>query len=165
MYIGKNGLNEMAVHNKIEKSKEGFLFRHPLAEAYLHLKWQMINKYFYLNMLLYIFFLTSFTAFVVMQEQMFNCCDGPKKDGSPNCTAKNVSPKIKCGKFNKFEWNNETEPSKPSKALMLFIVDQYWWNEATYHFDKNLYRCYAILFIMFDVSSMIGNVVDTGCEE
>lgn len=53
----KDEVNEMALLSKIVTSSQRDLLKHPLAEAFLHLKWQLMKKFVYLNILLYGLFL------------------------------------------------------------------------------------------------------------
>ena len=68
-----SAVNEMAVHQKIVKSKENFLLKHPLADSFLYLKWQMIRKYFFLNIFIYWLFVFCFTTFLYAQQELYNC--------------------------------------------------------------------------------------------
>ena len=53
----KDEVNEMALLSKIVTSSQRDLLKHPLAEAFLHLKWQLMKKFVYLNIHLYVLFL------------------------------------------------------------------------------------------------------------
>ena len=66
-------VNEMAVHQKIVKSKENFLLKHPLADSFLYLKWQMIQRYFFLNIFMYGLFVFCFTTCLYAQQELYNC--------------------------------------------------------------------------------------------
>ena len=68
-----SAVNEMAVHQKIVKSKENFLLKHPLADSFLYLKWQMIRRYFFLNIFVYWLFVFCFTTFLYSQQELYNC--------------------------------------------------------------------------------------------
>ena len=68
-----SAVNEMAVHQKIVKSKENFLLKHPLADSFLYLKWQMIRRYFFLNIFIYWLFVFCFTTFLYAQQELYNC--------------------------------------------------------------------------------------------
>ena len=69
-------VKEMAAYSKILAAKEVHLLQHPLAEAFLHLKWQLVKEYFYLNMMSYTSFLCALTSFVILQTEMFKCQSG-----------------------------------------------------------------------------------------
>ena len=82
-------VDEMAAISKIVASKERQLLKHPLAEAFLHLKWQLVRKYFYWNISMFTIFLIALTTFVVIQNEMFKCHPGWKSD------------QFECGKYHK----------------------------------------------------------------
>ena len=69
-YKELDSIDEMAAHAKIVDSNRQYLLKHPLAEAYLHLKWQLVQKYFYFNMFLYACFVITLTAFAILQTEM-----------------------------------------------------------------------------------------------
>ncbi len=70
--------DEMVVHKKMVFLKLRDLLKHPLAEMYLHLKWDQTKKYFYFNIFafgLYTLFLTGLSIFstYIVKE----CSDTP----------------------------------------------------------------------------------------
>ena len=67
----KDEVNEMALLSKIVTSSQRDLLKHPLAEAFLHLKWQLMKKFVYLNILLYGLFLLG-TNHLLHNWQDFN---------------------------------------------------------------------------------------------
>ena len=85
-----NGIDEMAVMSKIVRSNYKELLKNPLAEAFLHIKWQLIHSLFYLNVGAYVTFLLMLTAMSVLMGQMMKC--GALADEnyhSLNCTKVN----------------------------------------------------------------------------
>ena len=63
--ISKSGMDEMSVHKQILDSKEKELLKHPLAEAFLYLKWRRHRMFFYSNFAFYCLFAFSFTVFAL----------------------------------------------------------------------------------------------------
>ena len=133
----ENAVDEMKAHKKIVETGESFLLRHPLAEAYLHLKWQLIRNYYYLNMLFYTLFLIAFTILVVIQEEMYTCRSHiVTLDG------------LKCGEFGKLVFDDHSNVSYAFNFLeMVYIYwnsDDLWWA--------------GLLFAIFGIFTIIGFV-------
>ena len=89
-----NSMNEMEAHGQMVQMGCPELLKHPLAEAYLHLKWKLISRMFYFNVALYAFFVLMFTAMNVIMSKM-NQCDSDYQ--VMNCS--------KAG-YNKLDTNN-----------------------------------------------------------
>ena len=87
-------MNEMEAHGQMVQMGCPELLKHPLAEAYLHLKWKLISRMFYFNVALYAFFVLMFTAMNVIMSKM-NQCDSDYQ--VMNCS--------KAG-YNKLDTNN-----------------------------------------------------------
>ena len=63
-------VNEMASHVKIVQSNYKDLLKHPLAEAFLHMKWQLVDSLFYFNSAMYTIFLVTLTAMSYLMGDM-----------------------------------------------------------------------------------------------
>ena len=126
-------IDEMAAHSKIVDSQERDLLKHPLAEAYLHLKWQMIQKYLYFNMISYTIFLLALTSFVILQTEIFKC------GGWENITT------TECGEFHKQRPINET-----FEFNFFIIIGTYLNSNSPEVFN------YAVLFIVLGCLTSLG---------
>ena len=123
-------IDEMAAHAKIVDSNRQYLLKHPLAEAYLHLKWQLVQKYFYFNMFLYACFVITLTAFAILQTEMLKCKRGL------------INEIIVCGDFNKLSYNHSHQFN------FLTIVGE--------HLKTNEDNHKAWLFVILGIGSVIG---------
>ena len=131
-------INEMAAHSKIVEYNRQDLLKHPLAEAYLHLKWQLVQKYFYFNMFLYACFVLTLTAFATVQAEMFKCHNDHK-----------TFQMVACGNYNKLtlksDFNNQS-----FNFNFLIIVEEHikaqdgWLNQKGW------------LFVVLGILSIIG---------
>ena len=130
------GVDEMEALAKIAETGESFLLRHPLAEAYLYLKWQLIKTYFHLNCFLYSMFLIAFTSMVVTQAEMYNCRTNVTLVG------------LKCGNLGKLVFDDQSNAFN-----FLDIVKIYWKSE---HFWWN--KMSVILFGFFGVVTIFAYV-------
>ena len=86
-YEELDSIDEMAAHAKIVDSNRQYLLKHPLAEAYLHLKWQLVQKYFYFNMFLYACFVITLTAFAILQTEMLKVRKSRKENVESSITS------------------------------------------------------------------------------
>lgn len=68
----ENG-DEMTTHSKLVNSKSLDLLQNPLVDAYLQIKWQLIQKFFYLNLACFSFFLVMFTFFGILTGKLYQC--------------------------------------------------------------------------------------------
>ncbi len=66
-------VDEMSALVKIVEANQRDLLKHPLVEAFLHLKWQKVRKFFIANMVFYILYLTVFTSLACVQTAMMRC--------------------------------------------------------------------------------------------
>ena len=62
--------DEVACHSQILMMGANDLFKHPLTELLLHLKWCRINRFFVANLLVYIFMVLSLTTLAIVQTSM-----------------------------------------------------------------------------------------------
>ena len=69
-----NDNNEMRAHSQIVQLTCTELLKHPLAEAFLHLKWKLTRKMFYFNVMAYSFFVLTFSILCIIMSKM-NLCD------------------------------------------------------------------------------------------
>ena len=93
-----NSVNEMLVMSKIVDSNYKDLLKNPLAEAFLHIKWQLIDTLFYMNVGFYATFLLMLTIMMVLLGNMSKCVDDPEHVLPLNCSQFNKKP-------NKNFWN------------------------------------------------------------
>ena len=56
---------ETKVLKQIQDSKRDELLAHPLTETFLYLRWTLISKFFYINIVFYLLYLISFTMLVL----------------------------------------------------------------------------------------------------
>ena len=145
------GVDEMEAIGKITKTGESFLLRHPLAEAYLYLKWQLIKNYFYLNCFFYTMFLIAYTSLVVTQAEMYNC-------RKPNVT---FIGGLKCGKLGKLVFDDQCnyafnflEINGEQYASNFLDMVKIYWKSEHFWWDKMS----VILFGFFGVFTIIGYV-------
>ena len=132
-YKELDSIDEMAAHAKIVDSNRQYLLKHPLAEAYLHLKWQLVQKYFYFNMFLYACFVITLTAFAILQTEMLKCKRGL------------INEIIVCGDFNKLSYNHSHQFN------FLSIVGEHLKTNK----DNWIYH-QAWLFVILGIGSVIG---------
>ena len=57
-------------------SKEYDLLEHPLIEAFIHLKWRLVQHYFYLNFMMFFLLMVSLIGFDVVQNELIKCYPG-----------------------------------------------------------------------------------------
>ena len=67
----KMQVNEMDAHLKIIESSHKELLKHPLAEAFLHFKWQLNKKVFLLNCVAFFAFLLTITSMTMLEGKPF----------------------------------------------------------------------------------------------
>ena len=67
----KMQVNEMDAHLKIIESNHKELLKHPLAEAFLHFKWQLNKKVFLLNCVAFFTFLLMLTSMTMLEGKSF----------------------------------------------------------------------------------------------
>ena len=66
--------DEMRAHSQIVQMACPELLKHPLAEAFLHLKWKLTRKMFYCNVIAYSFFVVMFSVLTIIMSKI-NLCD------------------------------------------------------------------------------------------
>ena len=89
-----NDNNEMRAHSQIVQLTCQELLKHPLAEAFLHLKWKLTRKMFYFNVMAYSFFVLMFSILTIIMSKM-NLCD------------KNYPVHLNCStEYNKWDTSN-----------------------------------------------------------
>ena len=71
-----DNMNEMEAHGQMVQMACPELLKHPLAEAYLHLKWKLISRMFYFNCGLYAFFVLMLTTMTILMSKMNQCDSG-----------------------------------------------------------------------------------------
>ena len=68
-----NSINEINVMSKIVESNYKDLLKNPLAEVFLHMKWQLIDSLFYSNVGFYATFLIMLTTMTGLLGDMSKC--------------------------------------------------------------------------------------------
>ena len=63
----KMQVNEMDAHKKIIESNHKDLLKHPLAEAFLHFKWQLNKKVFLFNCIAFFIFLVTLSSMTILE--------------------------------------------------------------------------------------------------
>lgn len=114
----------MAAHSKFIQSNFKDLLKHPLAESFLHMKWQLIQKLFMFNIFSYSFFLLSFTIMSILVGKMNQCDDNYDILDHFNCTS-----------YNKLDTPN-----------FMNIVEAYL--ESKYHSCNSLAHAFVTFFAM-----------------
>jgi hypothetical protein len=93
--VDTSDINEMAVHTKIIEMRQRVLLKHPLVEAFLHIKWQLMKKFVIANVVQYTIFLVVLTVLAILQTKMTKCY--PEDD--------NTSQSILLGCTDHHKWN------------------------------------------------------------
>ena len=65
----KMQVNEMDAHLKIIESSHKELLKHPLAEAFLHFKWQLNKKVFLFNCIAFFIFLVTLSSMTILEGE------------------------------------------------------------------------------------------------
>ena len=66
--------DEMSVHAKLIYLKLREMQKHPLAETYLHMKWELSKKFYFMNLYFYSLFTIIFTAFTITSTYILKDC-------------------------------------------------------------------------------------------
>ena len=90
-------VNEMTIHKKIVHSNYKILLKNPLVEAFLHIKWQLVDNLFYLNSGCFITFLVMLTLMTILMANLSQCATEPNIIQSLNTT---------CTTYNKINESN-----------------------------------------------------------
>ena len=64
-------VNEMDAHKKIIESNHKDLLKHPLAEAFLHFKWQLNKKVFLFNCIAFFIFLVTLSLMTILEGKLY----------------------------------------------------------------------------------------------
>ena len=126
-------VNEMASHVKIIQSNYKDLLKNPLAEAFLHMKWQLVDSLFYFNSICYTIFLLMLTIMSYTMGEMSRCEMQPEIQQKLNTT---------CSNHNKVSDNN-------------------FWHVVEYHLDSTDSKTFAlgVGFVASFIMSLIGLIL------
>ena len=102
-----NTCDEMAIHKMMLKTGLRKMMTHPVLDSFLHLKWQLTKKIYFIHIFLYCVFILSFTSLTVFETVWQRCNEttiSTTINETPNDT--NCECKIKCPFATEFQKEN-----------------------------------------------------------